>query len=56
MRFRLNEVVWIYDMLVIEQKKIEGGLRGDDEELAATLDQLFGAVVAFQAKLAEPFG
>jgi hypothetical protein len=55
-RHRLNEVEWIFDMLVIEQKKIEGGLPSNDDELSATLDQLFGAVAGFQAKLSEPFG
>ena len=55
-RHRLNEVSWIHDMLVVEQKKIEAASARDDEELAATLDELFGTVAAFQAKLAEPFG
>lgn len=55
-RHRLNEVSWIHDMLVIEQARVEAGLRGEGEELLTTLAQLFDAVAAFQAKLAEPFG
>ena len=55
-RQRINEVAWIHDMLVVEQKKIEAALESGDDELAATLDELFAAVTALQAKLAEPFG
>lgn len=55
-RRRLNEVSWIHDMLVIEQARVEAGLRGEDADLLATFEQLFAAIAAFHTKLAEPFG
>lgn len=55
-RHRLDEVSWIYDMLIAEQMKLDGNLDRSDEKLAAAFEEIFVAVVSFKVRLAEPFG
>ncbi len=56
LRHRLDEVAWIYDMLIAEQMRLDGYLDRNDATLAATFEDIFVAVVSFKVKLAEPFG
>ncbi|CAN5531038.1 hypothetical protein BH09MYX1_BH09MYX1_21070 [soil metagenome] len=56
LRSRLDEVSWIYDMLIAEQMKLDGNLDRNDEALCAVFEDIFVAVVSFKVRLAEPFG
>lgn len=56
LRACLAEVTWLYDMTIVEQKRVEVSDEFGGTALGEALDNLASTLVSFKVELDEPFG